>query len=68
MKSKFDPGKSSWKSKSSGLASALAATLVTLGGVALLFASATGELDELTARFQAMPSWAVALILAPSHG
>lgn len=68
MKKKLEPGKSSWKAKSGGAASALLATLVTLGGVAMLFALATGEADHLAALLDAAPSWAAALVVAPAHG
>jgi len=50
-----EPGKPSWQAKSGGGAAALLATLVTLGGTALLFASASGELDQLSAAAKAAP-------------
>lgn len=68
MDKKHPPGEPSWKAKSSGAAGALLATLVTLGGVALLFASASGEGDHLAALLETAPSWAAALVVAPAHG
>ena len=68
MKEKTKPGEPSWKAKSGAAAGALLATLVTLGGVALLFASASGEADHLAALLETAPSWAAALVVAPAHG
>jgi len=45
----------SWRARSGFAASAFVASLVSLGGVVLLFASASGELDPVLARFKAAP-------------
>ena len=47
---------SSWRARSGFAAGAFVASLVSLGSIVLLFASASGELGPVVARFKAAPA------------
>ena len=57
----------SWWARSRFAASALVACLVSLGSVVLLFASASGELHTVVARFKAAPAASGAMAGEPAR-
>ena len=58
---------SPWRARSGFAAGALFASLVSLGSVVLLFASASGELHTVVARFKAAPAASGAMAGEPAR-